>query len=156
MKKLLLTSLLLSAVAFTAQSYAVTPGHATKTQTPANLQIFSNGSGGPSAEYFKLSGGDFTGAQLNATKTLTSVAYQVASYAGAASDPAQLCYYQPYASTPVLCINVTAGTSSTTNQFNGFAFGNGAELSIVHNVTGTPGATLRPSGSESVTFNYSY
>jgi len=107
-------------------------------------------------EYFNPVGSDFPGTELTATKKLTSVVYHVASYPGAIIDNPQLCYYTPYASTPSLCLNVTAGATATTVNFNPFTFGNGVQVRIMHNITGTPNADLKPSGAESVIFNFSY
>lgn len=154
-KKLASLSLLVAASLASVPVFAAT-GTVTKTATASQITILSNGTGMPAATSFGLVSGDFPSGALTPTKTLTSVSYTVAAYAGALSDTVQVCYYRPYAAAASLCQAVAAGSSSTLTVFNSFTFGNGANIRITHTTTGTPGSVLKPSRQESITYNYSY
>ncbi|AOJ65012.1 hypothetical protein WJ32_20980 [Burkholderia ubonensis] len=145
------------AATFTTSAYAAGTDSITITANPGNVFVLSTGSGLDAGEYFGLTFGHFNGhTGLGITTKLTSVQYSVASYPAAISDHPKMCYYTPYSSTPIQCIDVAAGTTGTTTAFNNQQFGPGARISIMHKTTGTPGNNLKPSGPETVVFNYSY
>jgi hypothetical protein len=148
----------LMAAAIASTSFAAGTSSITTTASPADVLILSSGTGLVGGEYF----GPLTVAQFGSnsgsgiTDKITSIQYTVASYPGATSDSPLLCYYTPYTATSKNCISVTAGTTAATQVFNNLQFGPGAEVSIVHNIKGTPSQTLKASGKETVVFNYSY
>lgn len=158
LRKILGLCSLLTIAAATTVSYAAGTSNITTTATPANVLILSNGSGLVAGEYFgPLTVASFNGHSGNGIiDTLTSINYTVASYPGATADNPKLCYYAPYTATSTNCVNVAAGSSGTITTFNGMQFGPAAEVSITHSITGTPNASLKPSGQETVVFNYSY
>ena len=67
-----------------------------------------------------------------------------------------MCYYQPYSSSPVQCLDVVPGSTGTTTAFNNYLFGNGINFKITHEPTGTPRDVLSSSQQESVTYNFTY
>jgi hypothetical protein len=153
-KALVLSALMIGAV---SASHAAGTSSIAKQATPANVLIFSNGTGLVAGEYFGLTFSDFNGHTGNGIiDKLTTIQYSVASYAGATSDLPTLCYYTPYTSAPAQCINVAAGTSGTTTAFANFLFGPGSSVRILHKITGTPNENLQPSGPETVIYNYTY
>ncbi|MGG1943662.1 hypothetical protein AB1286_02490 [Trinickia sp. NRRL B-1857] len=104
-----------------------------------------------------MTGPDFPGSQLGATKTLTGLNVQITSYVGATSDAVSVCYFAPYTTQPAQCVyNLAAGTNNNIAAFNNYFFGQGASVRIMHNMTGSPHARLNPVGTETVTYNYSY
>ncbi|MFK8260738.1 hypothetical protein ACFL9S_23500 [Erwinia sp. AnSW2-5] len=154
-KQLASLSLLVAASLVSLPALAATNA-IVKTATASQITVLSNGNGMPAATSFGLVSTDFTSGTLIKTKTLTSIAYTIAAYPAATTDTVELCYYRPYAATPSLCKAVTSGSTATTTDFNSFPFGNGVGLRINHTTTGAPGAQLKPSRQESVTYTYSY
>ncbi|MFD4838015.1 hypothetical protein ACFWP0_10940 [Achromobacter sp. NPDC058515] len=129
-------------------------GQITKSAAGKIIFVYSNGEG-LDQNLFIAGTTAFPPGTLNNTKTLTLVRYQIAAYPQATSDTTELCYSEPYQSSPARCVQVLSGSTGSTSQFNDLRFGAGAQLMITHKVTGQSG-NLHPSGEESATWEYSY
>lgn len=151
MKKFLLLALLSVSASSFATDFTII-----KTVNPPIMTVYSIGSGSSLSQFY-LSSSDFPSGTLGATKTLYSIDWTTASYPiiGGA-ETLDLCYYQPYTSSPAGCITVFPNSSGSTTAFNNYRFGNGSSLIITHRVTGTTQNIYYPSGKESVAFKYKY
>ncbi|MGS1106293.1 hypothetical protein ACVCNH_08595 [Achromobacter anxifer] len=118
--------------------------------------VYSSGLGMGSAKLLHASSPDFRSGTLNKPKKLLWLKYEVASYPQAFSDQVELCYFEPYRSSPSKCIDLAGGASGTTPVFNDLRFDAGVYAKIEHRLKGAPGTNLRPSGKERVTWRYSY
>ncbi|NDL66030.1 hypothetical protein [Acerihabitans arboris] len=156
MKQKLFSLSLLVATAVVAFPSQAATGSITKSASAQIVTVYSNGTALPSLAALRVASTDFPSGTLNKSKTLTLLSYTVAAYPKALTDSVQLCYYEPYKSSPALCIPVTSGSSGTTTQFNTLTFNSGAYLQVRHDFTGNPGDSLQPSRQESVTWDYSY
>ncbi|QKH34069.1 hypothetical protein FOC84_03590 [Achromobacter pestifer] len=118
--------------------------------------VYSSGQGMGSVTLLHAISSDFRSGTLNKPKKLLWLKYEVASYPQAFSDRVELCYFEPYRSSPSKCRELPGGASDTTQLFNDLRFDAGAYVQIQHYLKGAPGTNLRPSGKERVTWKYSY
>lgn len=146
MKKLLPVAL----IAVSASCFAI-DASLTKSAVPRNIIL----AGIPSSSRLNPLASDFPSGSLNKTKTLLGLDYQTTSYPGNTGETIKMCYYLPYTSTAVGCVDIQPNSSGTVNVFNDKKFGDGVQVEIRHNVTGGtfPGV---PAGQDRVTFRYRY
>lgn len=149
MKKL--PALALALAMASSYSYAI-DATITKTVTPNVIIVVTGGTG---LAQFNLLSGDFPSGTLSKPKTLQGIDWNTTLYPNNTGETVELCYYRPYASTPVGCTNILPNASGTVTAYNNQTFGPGAKVIIRHQVQGgqQPGY---PAGSDTVTFRYSY
>lgn len=131
---------------------AATTASFTKTAAPRVVLVTTGGVG--SAAFF-ASSTDFPAGTLSKPKTLLGINWQTTLYPNNPNESVDLCYFRPYAGTPVACVPINRNSSGTALNFNNEPFGLGVEVMIRHWTNGGPQPAY-PAGRDTVTITYSY
>lgn len=85
---------------------------------------------------------------------ITSINYVSAGYE-VAGEVTEMCYYRPYTSRPLDCIEIGTNTTGVVHDFDGQEFAMGMKVSIVHYIPANGSLYYaNPTRDESVTYNY--
>lgn len=123
----------------------------TKSEVPRNIIL----AGFTGSSRINVLVQDFPVGVRNKKKNLLGLDYQTTFYPNNTGETVELCYYPPYASTQIGCVDIAPSSSGTVNAFNSQTFNDGVQVEIRHKVTGGTFPGL-PATYNTVTFRYSY
>ena len=130
----------------------------TTESTPGRMLVLDGG-GGLKYSFHHPARTDFPQDSGLSRKRVTTIEWQTTWYPDAIEQSAELCYFRPYSSGPVGCIDVPFNSSGSTTRFNGQRFDAGAKVQLVYRANSATGILPRhvvPAGNDRVVFHFSY
>lgn len=125
-----------------------------KSSKPAAIVVLSNGGFG--LAFFNLLNVDFPSGTATLPKKLMGIEWTTTYYPDAVGESVEFCYFRPYNSVKENCRAISPNSSGVVLDFNDLPFGNGAGVTIRHNVEGAGVPVANAAGNDSVTYRYSY
>lgn len=125
-----------------------------KVSKPAVIVVLSDGGFG--LAFFQLLNVDFPPGTTTLPKKLLGIEWTTTYYPDAVGESVEFCYFRPYNSVKENCRAISPNSSGVVLDFNDLPFGNGAGVTIRHNIEGAGVPVANAAGNDSVTYRYSY